>query len=625
MRRGNVLQEIENIVQEAVQQGDFCGVIVDDREYPCLQPVVGMDADQESGQNEVHVNESTELGYLPVRLVVNTYPLPSQSPCCVLREMPTGVLKPQPFIEGYRAELDKVVRSSTKKFENFAGVIRQWNEFSAAAPQSDDVDEYLQDHPLYIPFAKELFGIGVTNGSDRSSLIAAQKEADKSKKISSFSKFGELEIWESQPSMSFQKDAPSKVPYKRQMNESDGGDMEIESESDASSDGDGRWCTARRDTKVKKYGNAQAYVGRTFTYKRNKDDSCSSAGVIVSVVHNTDVRNSELHFQYYNSDDYPDGPPQDGDEYLYESCAVIMSTSKSNKFKLMPIPSARSTAVSKKRRITWAYVPVSGDQTEPAELSERELRSRQRSHPAESLPIKHRLRGDDDDICGDDDDDDDEDEEEEYKEEGEDEEEDDDEEEEDDDDEEEEEDDEENEEEKEDDNNTARGSSRARHSVAPAKVNCDTSMYQSFAHSRKRTIGRQSLSKYKDTYRPNRSEESSDEDEDERIRHAAVGPMDPSRAAGSSVAASSKQLQSVGDGDCDADDDSDDCKGTDRSSRIKSRRHAKASNTSLQSLTNSLKRAKGLVGGMKYVKPIVVTKQSNGQRQMVGLNSMKRR
>jgi hypothetical protein len=46
------------------------------------------------------------------------------------------------------------------KFGNdFPGVITQWEEFLASAPQTDDANEYVRENPLYVPFSKELFGI----------------------------------------------------------------------------------------------------------------------------------------------------------------------------------------------------------------------------------------------------------------------------------------------------------------------------------------------------------------------------------------------------------------------------------------------------------------------------------
>lgn len=79
----------------------------------------------------------------------------------VLTDFPSGKISAQPFIEGSRSKLEDVARAVRKKFgKDFPGVVVEWeDEFLREAPQSDDVEEYLKENPLYIPFKKELFGM----------------------------------------------------------------------------------------------------------------------------------------------------------------------------------------------------------------------------------------------------------------------------------------------------------------------------------------------------------------------------------------------------------------------------------------------------------------------------------
>jgi hypothetical protein len=46
-----------------------------------------------------------------------------------------------------------------KHGRDFPGAVLQWEEFLNSAPDTDDAEEHVKDHPLYIPFSKELFGI----------------------------------------------------------------------------------------------------------------------------------------------------------------------------------------------------------------------------------------------------------------------------------------------------------------------------------------------------------------------------------------------------------------------------------------------------------------------------------
>jgi hypothetical protein len=82
----------------------------------------------------------------------------------ILTDYPSGKLKPQPFVQGSRKEMEEVARLVRRKFgKDFPGVVRDWEEFLNEAPQSDNAEEYVEAYPLYIPFKKLLFNIDDEN------------------------------------------------------------------------------------------------------------------------------------------------------------------------------------------------------------------------------------------------------------------------------------------------------------------------------------------------------------------------------------------------------------------------------------------------------------------------------
>jgi hypothetical protein len=103
----------------------------------------------------------------------------------LLQRLPTGILKAESFVEGSRKELERVVsriQSHYAPTKHGVGalpdvgnmchgdpIVAEWFDFAAnIAPLTDDVDEYCQHEPLYIPFLQELF-------SDNAQEVAAKK------------------------------------------------------------------------------------------------------------------------------------------------------------------------------------------------------------------------------------------------------------------------------------------------------------------------------------------------------------------------------------------------------------------------------------------------------------------
>lgn len=104
------------------------------------------------------------MGYVAVDGIVETV----ENASSILTSFPNGLIPPQPFIDGSRQNLENVEEAVRHRLGlSFPGAVLAWQEFLRQAPQSDDVHQYIVDHPLYIPFKEELFGITPEDNSDR--------------------------------------------------------------------------------------------------------------------------------------------------------------------------------------------------------------------------------------------------------------------------------------------------------------------------------------------------------------------------------------------------------------------------------------------------------------------------
>lgn len=75
----------------------------------------------------------------------------------VLQKFPSGVISPQPFVEGSHADLLKTVHQVKKTFSSNKDVIRQWELFQNSCPDDDDCVKWVEKFPLDIPFREDLF------------------------------------------------------------------------------------------------------------------------------------------------------------------------------------------------------------------------------------------------------------------------------------------------------------------------------------------------------------------------------------------------------------------------------------------------------------------------------------
>lgn len=250
---------------------------------------------------------------------------------------------------GSRKTLEAVAAAVKKKQGmDFAEVALEWDEFLAIAPQSDDVYEYVADHPLYIPFKDELFGISEADTRYADTFegthylhIQRQKdiaEAARAKKAKT------CEVWRTMPCMHknaaiscervnrvIEEDGTQQLePFYEDEDEEEEEEEELSSEDESDRKEKGRWCTVRRLTNVSKFGDARRYVGERFTRKTGDKNNPLQKGTIASVARNRDEDRGELlHYklQFEGSDD------TSGFE-AFVACKKVMSTSRTNPYRV---------------------------------------------------------------------------------------------------------------------------------------------------------------------------------------------------------------------------------------------------------------------------------------------------
>jgi hypothetical protein len=97
----------------------------------------------------------------------------------ILQSLPVKDILPEAFVEGSRTHLEKVAAKMIKSYSvNFPHIAAEWKHFiDNIAPKSDDVNEYVKDHPLYIPFLKEAFGTEgeIANKQDKVKYISRSR------------------------------------------------------------------------------------------------------------------------------------------------------------------------------------------------------------------------------------------------------------------------------------------------------------------------------------------------------------------------------------------------------------------------------------------------------------------
>lgn len=199
---------LKEIMKEAFKEnaeGNFPGIIFDENEV--LEEEA---SDEDEDEEDRELDDGTQVlnvGFKPIEMIVDTF----ENKHSILKSFPSGDLKPQPFVEGSTDRIKKVAAAVKAKFNREAGVIRDWNAFLANVPKSDDADEYVRDHPLYIPFRKELFRIDEGYATTKDAAAAKADQANKDAEAESKLKRPDIEIWRSLPCMT----KKAKIPFER--------------------------------------------------------------------------------------------------------------------------------------------------------------------------------------------------------------------------------------------------------------------------------------------------------------------------------------------------------------------------------------------------------------------------
>ena len=65
------------------------------------------------------------------------------------------------MVYGGREFLDTTIRKFIERFPNKVDEIKQWHQFAATMPNTDDVVDYLNCHDemLHVPLKREMFGV----------------------------------------------------------------------------------------------------------------------------------------------------------------------------------------------------------------------------------------------------------------------------------------------------------------------------------------------------------------------------------------------------------------------------------------------------------------------------------
>lgn len=197
---------MKEIMKEAFKdnaEGNFPGIIFDENE-------VLEEEDSDGNEENSELDDGTQVlnvGFKPIEMIVETF----ENEHSILKSFPSGDLKPQAFVEGSIEKIKKVAAAVKAKFNREAGVIRDWNAFLLNVPKSDDADEYVRQHPLYIPFRNELFQINEGYATTKDTAAAKADQANKDAEAEAKNKRPEIEIWRSLPCMT----KKAKIPFER--------------------------------------------------------------------------------------------------------------------------------------------------------------------------------------------------------------------------------------------------------------------------------------------------------------------------------------------------------------------------------------------------------------------------
>ena len=294
------------------------------------------------GNTESTDDGSPNVGYKMLEMYVNTY----ENKHSILDRFPTGILNPQPFVEGSRKKMERVAQAvRVKHGMDFPGAVIHWNEFLKIAPQTDDAEEYVKEHPLYVPFKEELFGISSSDeryAMSASGCAAHQQQIvqQKDENAANRNRDDKIERWQTLPcmdrnaEMAFERvktvrDEEGKVYFLPYYGTDEDEDVAQNNHDDNNKedDVDNQWYEVIENVHLPDFGDTLQYVGMQFEKKTDPMvDPQHHSGTIFQVALNNTVQKGELHFALVS-----DNSSQDG-TILMVPCRDMMRPSPENEY-----------------------------------------------------------------------------------------------------------------------------------------------------------------------------------------------------------------------------------------------------------------------------------------------------
>jgi hypothetical protein len=309
----------------------------------------------------------------------------------VLKTFPEDtIIQPEAFIQGSRELLEDVTSKFCTTYNTDVGIAyaNEWIDFrDNVAPQSDSVEEWVQTHPLHIPFHDALTRGGAVHVSaivdnpreqcahilknrprkscpldyiswsrrgqqkrtDDPSLLLPNVVVEGPLGIDRFSvpvqcRPSKISVASSIASSNVRlpplivsagtaivddASASASINEEHDNSESDAGSECTDSDKE---EVDG-WVVCHGTHNISMYGCARDCVGNTFTVPKQYmqkaffSETCEF-GKIHSIVRKAGAEDNDIYFKFYNHVDYPDDPPSDdSDCYCYVPCVDFMSSS----------------------------------------------------------------------------------------------------------------------------------------------------------------------------------------------------------------------------------------------------------------------------------------------------------
>lgn len=111
---------------------------------------------------EIIEESGAQCGVYPHKADVYWFPQQNEENSCdgmyLLQSLPTELPKAMPFVENSAHILfDMLAKIRVKFRQSHPNSVNKWLEFAKHCPKTNDVEKYIKECPLEIPFAKETY------------------------------------------------------------------------------------------------------------------------------------------------------------------------------------------------------------------------------------------------------------------------------------------------------------------------------------------------------------------------------------------------------------------------------------------------------------------------------------